>query len=215
MNDAIRKFLTAAERLEIEKRVKTAESGTSGEIVVMAVGASSHYPSATMAGGATIALLLSITGMYQLRSENMWLFLMLFALMFIAAHELVKRIPLLKRPFAARREMVEEVEEASIKAFYLRKVHETTHRAGIFIYISLFERSVRVLADRGIDAKAGPQAWKEIVDLITNGINAGRQSEAIIEAVDRCAALLRLHFPGSGPGLNELGDVMIIGTPDH
>jgi len=212
MNYDIRKFLTAAERLAIEQRVKSAESGTSGEIVVMAVASSSHYPAVALSGSGISALTLAIFGMLLLRSENMWLFLVLFALLFVVMHELLKRVHLLRRLFAGRHEMADAVGEAALRTFYARKVNETSQRAGILIYISLFEHSVRVMADTGIDSKTGPQVWKEIVDLVTDGIVRGRQADAILDAVDRCAVLLRRHFPGREPGINELGDAVLIGS---
>lgn len=211
MKDKIRKFLTAEERLAIERAVKEAEASTSGEIVVMAVGESSNYPSAILAASGAIALVLAIGGALLYGSENMWLFLVLFALFFIGANEAVKRFPLLKRPFVSRAEIAEEVEEAAIHSFYHRKVHETRDRTGILIYISLYEHSVRVLADSGIDAVVGKQVWQEVVDTITKGIRDGRQGEAIREAVGICGKLLNRHFPRKSDDRNELDDVMIIG----
>lgn len=211
MKDTVRKFLSAAERLAIEKKVREMESSTSGEIVVMAVGASSHYPSGALTGGGAIALSLSLLVTQLFHSESIWLFLSCFAPLFIAAHAAVFRIPLLKRLFLSRREMAEEVEEAAIASFYRRKVHETRDRTGILIYISLFEHTVRVLADSGIDAKVGRDAWGGIVAMITDGIRDGCQGEAILSAVERCGAMLSAHFPRTPDNRNELPDVMIVG----
>lgn len=211
MKDRMQKFLTAEERQTIEKAVREAEATTSGEIVVMAVAKSSNYPSAIMATSGAVSLVLAIAGTISLGSENMWLFLTLFALFFIASNEAVKRIPMLKRPFVSRAEIAEEVEEAAIHAFYHRKVHETRDRTGILIYISLFEHSVRVLADTGIDAKVGKQVWQSVVDTITKGICDGRQGEAIREAVEICGQLLSRHFPRKADDTNELSDAVIIG----
>lgn len=211
MKDKIQKFLTAEERLSIERTVKQAEASTSGEIVVMAVWASSNYPSAVMAASGSMALVFAVIGAMILNNENMWLFLALFALFFIVANEVVKRVPALKRPFMNRREVREEVDEAAIHAFYLRKVHETRDRTGILIYISLFEHTVRVLADTGIDARVGRDVWKGVVNTITNGIHEKRQGAAICSAVEQCGRLLASHFPRTPDDRNELEDVMIIG----
>ncbi len=211
MKEKIQKFLTAEERLLIEKAVREAEASTSGEIVVMAVGESSNYPSAIMAASGAISLVFAIGGALLCGSENMWLFLVFFALFFIGANEVVKRFSALKRPFVSRAEIAEEVEEAAIHSFYHRKVHETRDRTGILIYISLYEHSVRVLADSGIDAVVGKQLWQEVVDTITKGIRDGRQGEAIREAVGICGKLLNRHFPRKGDDRNELGDSVIIG----
>ena len=211
MKNKMQKFLTAADRLAIERAVKEAEATTSGEIVVMTVSASSHYPAAIMSASGTIALVLAIVGTLLLRNENMWMFLVLFAIFFIAAHEAVKRISALKRPFVNRKEIAEEVEEAAIRVFFYRKLHETRDRTGILIYISLFERTVKVLADTGIDAKVGKETWQGAVEMITKGIGDGRQGTAIVEAVGICGKLLSQHFPRRSDDRNELDDVVIIG----
>jgi putative membrane protein len=211
MKEKIQKFLTDAERRQIEQKVREAEASTSGEIVVMAVGESSNYPSAIMAASGVISLVLAVGGSVAYGSENMWLFLVLFALFFIGANEAVRRIPALKRPFVSRAEIAEEVEAAAIHSFYHRKVHETRDRTGILIYISLYEHSVRVLADTGIDAKVGKQVWKGVVDTVTKGIREGQPGEGICSAVEQCGKLLSQHFPRKSDDLNELGDSMIIG----
>ncbi|MBN1929904.1 MAG: hypothetical protein JW764_10230 [Chlorobiaceae bacterium] len=211
MKEKIQKFLTDEERRKIEQKVREAEASTSGEIVVMAVGESSNYPAAIMAASGAIALVLALAGAMVYGSESMWLFLVLFALLFIVANEAVKRFPVLKRPFVSREEIAEEVEEAATHSFYHRKVHETRDRTGILIYISLYEHSVRVLADTGIDAVAGRQPWQGVVDTITKGIREGRPGEGICTAVGQCGELLTRHFPRKADDTNELGDAVIIG----
>jgi len=217
MKEKIQKFLTDEERRQIEEKVREAEASTSGEIVVMAVGESSNYPSAIMAASGAISLVLAIGGTMTIGhkmgygSENMWFFLILFALFFMVSNEAVKRFPVLKRPFVSREEIAEEVEEAAIHSFYHRKVHETRDRTGILIYISLYEHSVRVLADTGIDAVVGKQAWQGVVETITKGIRDQRQGEAIASAVEQCGKLLSRHFPRKPDDTNELNDAVIIG----
>ena len=211
MKDIVQKFLTAGERLEIERHVRAAESLSAGQIVVMAVSSSSRYPDGVLAGSGTLAMLIALSATLATGSENMWLFLLLFAILFVVMHEVMKRALFLQRLFVNRREMSGEVEEAAFKAFFHRKVHETSQRTGILIYISLFERSVRVLADSGIDSKVGSSMWQEVVDMITAGIVEGRPAEAICRAVDRCAEILQHHFPSQTDDRNELADAMIIG----
>lgn len=217
MKEKIQKFLTDEKRHQIEQKVREAEASTSGEIVVMAVGESSNYPSAIMAASGAISLVLAIGGTMTIGSkmgygsENMWFFLILFALFFMVSNEAVKRFPVLKRPFVSHKEIAEEVEEAAIHAFFHRKVHETRDRTGILIYISRYEHSVRVLADTGIDAVVGKETWQGVVDTITKGILDKRQGEAIASAVEQCGKLLSRHFPRKSDDTNELGDEVIMG----
>ena len=75
--------------------------------------------------------------------------------------------------------------------------------------ISVFERRVWVLADRGINAKVAEGQWDEVVKMITDGIKQKRLADAICEAVEKIGALLRLHFPIKPDDTDELKNLII------
>ncbi len=211
MKDQAEKFLASAERLQIEARIADAEKRTSGEIVVMVVSSSYHYPLASMIGSTLLAVLFGIAVALLFGNESMWFFLEVFALSFIVLHEVIKRTPLLKRLFVTASDMKEEVEEAAITSFYQKDINQTVDHTGILIYISLFEHNVRVVADKGINAKVDRELWQEIVGVIIRGIKSKGQAAAIGAAVDRCAEILAAHFPLKPDDRNELGNEVIIG----
>ena len=97
MKDLAKRFLSNAERDRISDAVKEAEKMTSGEIVPMVVSSSYDYPMANIIGGISLSLPLSlilspiIGGLFWIGSRDMWLFLGLFAVLFIIFHEIVKR----------------------------------------------------------------------------------------------------------------------------
>ncbi len=223
MSNPAEKFLTAPERLQIEQRIAEAEKRTSGEIVVMVVPSSSHYPLASMLGSLLLAMLIAIAATFYVEiaarvyvekvfgMEIIWFFPALFSLLFMLLHEVVKRTPSLKRLFVTPSDMKEEVEEAAIQSFYYRDLNQTVDHTGILIYISLFERKVRVIADKGINDKVNKDVWQEIVTIIVGGIRAKAQARAIATAVDRCAEILSSHFPLKPGDRNELSNEVIIG----
>ncbi|MEI8102580.1 MAG: TPM domain-containing protein [Chlorobium sp.] len=211
MRDPAEKFLTPAERLQIETRIAEAEKRTSGEIVVQVVSSSYHYPLAAMLGSSLLAIILCIAGSLVADNESMWFFLAVFSISFILLHELFKRLHLLRHLFVTASDMKEEVEEAAIHSFYRRNINNTVDHTGIILYISLFERKVRVVADRGINEKVAQDVWLEIVSIIVNGIHAKAQSKAIADAVDRCGEILATHFPLKAGDRNELRNEVIIG----
>ncbi|TLU56240.1 MAG: hypothetical protein FDX02_01680 [Chlorobium sp.] len=211
MSDAAEKFLTPADRLQIEARIGEAEKRTSGEIVVKVVSSSYHYPLASMLGSSLLAILLGIVVALIANNESMWFFLAAFSMLFIVLHELFKRLHFLRRYFVTASDMKEEVEEGAIHSFYRRNINNTVDHTGILIYISLFERKVRVVADQGINAKVAQEVWQEIVAIIVSGIRAKTQVQAIGKAVDRCADILSTHFPLKADDRNELSNTVIIG----
>ena len=73
--------------------------------------------------------------------------------------------------------MNEEVERGAAEAFHRFRVRTTNEGTGVLIYVSLFEHRVRVIGDDAISRKLGQSDWKEIRDLITNGMRSGRPAE--------------------------------------
>jgi putative membrane protein len=218
MKNLATKFLTEEEKKEIESCVKEVEKNTSGEIVPMVVSASYHYPMSNMIGALIFSLLISIgvTLVFSIRKSwggatalDLWLFPAVFAVSFLLFHELVKRIPWLKRIFITKAEIDEEVEEAALTSFYRNGLNNTRDRTGILIFISVFERRTFVLADEGINAKVDTGVWQEIVDTVVQSIRQRRQAEGICQAVRRCGDLIRKAFPIKADDTDELDNLIV------
>jgi len=181
----------------------------------MVVSAGYHYPMADVIGGAAFAFPLAVVltwllgSWFWIGSQNMWLFLGLFAVLFLLFHTAVGHLPMLKRWFISEREMDEEVEEAAIKSFFGEGLHRTRDETGILIFISVFERKVFVLADRGIDAKVEKDRWQEIVHRVVGGIRRQQPAEAICEAVRQVGEILQVHFPAKPDDANELRNLIV------
>jgi len=211
-------FLSEEEKKEIESCVKEVEKNTSGEIVPMVVSASYHYPMSNMIGALIFSLLISIgvTLVFSIRKSwggatvlDLWLFPAVFAVSFLIFHELVKRIPWLKRIFITKTEIDEEVEEAAMTSFYRNGLNNTRDRTGVLIFISVFERRTFVLADEGINAKVDKGVWQEIVDSVVQSIRQRRQTEGICQAVRRCGDLIRKAFPIKADDTDELDNLIV------
>lgn len=215
MKDLARKFLTRQEHEQVDKAVQSAEAKTSGEIVCMIQSASYHYPMATVLGATAFAMpsaliLTPLLGEWLwLGTQNMWLFLSLFSLLFVASYMLVYNCTGLKRRFISQREIDEEVEEAAVNGFFRHGLYRTRDATGVLIFISVFEHKVWVLADHGINAKIQQDIWGDIVQTITGGIKKGRPAEAICEAVQKVGNILETHFPVLPDDKNELGNVIV------
>ncbi len=211
MKDLVEKFLSEEDKSAIEARVREAEKRTAGEIVVMVVSSSHHYPLANILGGMLFSVVAGVSAALITGLDNMWHFLGFFVLLFALSNEIIKRSFFLKRLFVSDSDMEEEVEEAAIGSFYKKEVHDTRDHTGILIYVSLFEHRVWVLGDKGINRKVETMVWQEITDMITAGIREKTQVFAICKAVDRCGDILEKAFPAGSDNSNELDDSVIVG----
>jgi len=218
MKKLAHRFLSKQELEQVEAAVAAAEKKTAGEIVCMVESTSYTYPMANVIGatviGLPLALLLTpfIGGLMWMGTQNMWLFLGVFGILFMAFHWIVDRTPGLKRRFVSNKEIEEEVEEAAITSFFRHGLYRTRDATGILIFISVFEHKVWVLADHGINAKVPEGQWQDIVKQITQGIRADKAAEALCRAVENVGEILQAHFPVKPDDTNELKNVIVDGS---
>lgn len=203
------KFLTDAEKENIRNAVKEVEKITSGEIVPMVVSASYSYPLSNFIGAFSIGMIIALITVLILKNDHLWLFLSVYMAGFIIIHELIKYILPLKKLFISDKEIKAEVEEAAVNAFYKNDLYKTRDKTGVLIYISVFERKVWVLADKGINSKVDAETWSEIVSIIVSGIKEKKQGEAIVKAIGRTGQILSKHFPCKKDDTNELTNLIV------
>jgi putative membrane protein len=218
MKNLAKSFLSEEEQARVVEAVKEAETVTSGEIVPMVVSSSYHYPLSNLIGalGGSLVLALAATLLVSYRRSwggpelfDLWIFPAVFAVAFVLCFLLVKSLPALKRLLITKAEIAEEVEEAALTSFYRQGLNNTRDKTGILIFISVFERQVRVLADQGINDRVESGVWQELVDTIIAGIKSRRQAEAVCAAVSRCGELLKEHFPIKPDDSDELSNLII------
>lgn len=209
MTTSTREFLDENERKRIVAAVRKAETSTSGEIVPLVAARSADYPAAVFNGALSLGLLVSIATAWALGREDMWSFLVLFCAAYALCFLLLRSCDALKRLFLPARVMDAEVARAAMTAFHAHGLHRTREMTGVLLYVSVFERRVHVLADKGINDKVAPEAWNDIVALVVRGIREGRQGEALAEAVTRCGELLSAHFPVRPDDIDELPNLIV------
>ncbi|WP_020677736.1 TPM domain-containing protein [Geopsychrobacter electrodiphilus] len=204
-----KEFFTPAEQARIEAAVREAESRTSGEIVPMLVDDSYDYPRSEILGAGLFALATATSLSWAFFGESLWHFLWLFALSYFPFKLLIRKLPNLKRRLIHPAEISEEVKERAIVAFLENGLHHTRDETGILILLSLFERRVYVLADRGINNAVAHDTWDGVVDTITRGMLQGDACSALCSAIETCGQLLQENFPVKTDDTDELPNLII------
>ena len=83
-------------------------------------------------------------------------------------------------------------------------------RTGILILVSMLERRVHILADKGINDHVPAGTWEGLVNGIIVGIRTGHATAAICTAIAACGVLLAQVSPAeSRDNPNELPDTLI------
>ena len=212
-------YFSEDEKEKIRRAVETAEAGTSGEIATMIVDHSNRYPEAEVLGGVLVAglaaLVISVAAHYVAILSHIpldmtiWSYIPLVFLLYFPARSLFIRFPRLKLPFIDTRRLMHAVRERAVRAFFEKRLYKTRDENGILIFISLLERKVWILDDRGIDRKIPHETWLALAREISAGIRGGRACEALCGVIEQCGKLLAEHFPKKPDDTNELPDELI------
>lgn len=207
---------TDAELDVLHRRVTEAESGTSGEIVVYVVGRSGAYEAVLWRGGAVglaaaVAVWTVLMATWPAWGVE-WLWSPLFdaallSLGAVAGTVLARRYGPFFRAVAGSKLLAGTVKKRAQRAFLEEGVMETVSRTGILLFVSVVERRIEVLADKGIASTVPEESWREVVDLILSGLRQGNLVDALSDGIAACGALLRASgIRASGGDRNELRD---------
>lgn len=208
-------FLTKDEQQRVTDAVQNAERSTSGEIVPMIVSNSHDYPMAAATCGVSlalpVALLLTHTvgGLFWIGSQNMWLFLGFFSLLYALLFHISIRSNRLKYFFLSDKQVKREVRDSALATFFSEQLYKTVDDNGILIYVSVLEKKVWILADSNINDKIDQNEWDTIIEELTASIKDGNQCDALCRAVRQVGRILQKHFPYKKGDNNELHNLII------
>jgi putative membrane protein len=220
-------FFSEDDRRRIREAVGKAEQSTSGEIVVVVASRSDVYPRAEDIVGLLVSILALALLWWPMRappSLGSWsspgavvsLNGLILALCVVAAGfgvgvVLASRLDGLRRLFIPPGQMDRAVEQAALRSFFQSGVRATAQRTGILIYVSLFERMVRVAGDQAITEKLSEADWFAVRDLVLDGLRRRCPADGLINAIEQCGRKLQAYFPIKPGDVNEVpNDLQLI-----
>ncbi len=204
-------FFTSSEQAEIAAAIKEVEQNTAGEIAVMVVDQSDSYPEGNILAGLILGGLLSITVTEIYFGDSLTWFMLFFTGFFFCIAWVVNYLPGLKRLFISRSRLTEMVREQAVQAFYEKELYRTRDATAVFFFISLFEHTLWILADKGINSKLSPHELQAYAGDMANGIRQGRAAEILCVEIAKLGQVLAEHFPARDDNVNELPNKVIVG----
>ena len=96
--------------------------------------------------------------------------------------------------------------ERAIDVFSQLRVWDTQHNTGLLIYLLLADRTVEIVADRGIHDKVGNQEWQKICKTMEAAFKQSNFEGGVIAGVHAVTQHLRAYFPAQNNDRNELPD---------
>ena len=200
------RFFTAEEKGRLKTATHEAESRTIGEIVVMVVDHSDHYIEAEVLGSVLLGSLLSLILTILFFDSSLWFYIPLSFIFFFPCWFLFIKVEVLKKTFIGVRRKDEAVRLRAERAFFERGLYRTRKNTGVLFFLSLLERKVWVLADKGIYKKMNQETLNRLANEVSRGIKEGRACDALSNAIREIGVHLAKHFPITSDNANELPD---------
>jgi len=104
------------------------------------------------------------------------------------------------------------VRERALMVFAKLRVWDTELNNGVLLYVELVDRSVEIVADRGIAGKVPHEQWQEIVAAMREEFRRGAFETGVVAGIAAIGARLAEHYP-LAPGTenpNELPDKPVL-----
>jgi putative membrane protein len=200
------RFFTEEEKERLKAVTREAESRTIGEIVVMVVDHSDHYIEAEVLGSVLLGSLLSLILTVLFFDSSLWFYIPVCFVFFFPCWLLFMKVDALKRLFIGIRRKEEAVRLRAERAFFERGLYRTKKNTGVLFFLSLLERKIWVLADKGIYEKVNQETLNRFAKEVSRAIKQGRACDALCQAIQEIGVYLAKHFPITPEDTNELPD---------
>jgi len=101
--------------------------------------------------------------------------------------------------------------QQAIKVFERLGMHRTAERNGVLVYISVTDRKLAVIGDKGIHERVGEAYWQGLVAAVRERLRQQQSRDGLIHAIAELGRELSRHFPRRPDDKNERSDNVSLG----
>lgn len=189
----------------LAQAVRDIESNTNAELVIVVRGRSGTYRHADYLCGAIVALVGLVFVLFSPFEFHTYWVPIDVALLFAAGAFVCSRTNTLRRALTAKNFRAKAARTGAAATFYEAGIANTSAENGLLIYLSLLERRLEVIADRGILKAVPALKWNNAVFELKR-IGRNPDPDNLVKAMRHLGELLAEHMPATGENPNELPD---------
>lgn len=198
------KFDEAAQ-LALTNCVKNIESATDAELVLVVRARSGSYLHADFLFGGAFAFIGLLFLLFSpFHFHELWVAIDV-VLLFVLGSFISSRVNSIRRLLTTKKFRNDAARTGAAAMFYEAGIANTAAEMGVLIYLSILERRLELIADRGILKAVDALEWNQLMFELHE---AGREAQpsSLTEALGHLGAALAKHLPPTGENPNELPD---------
>jgi len=185
--------------------VQEIERNTDAELVIVVRARSANYAHADYLFGFFLALIILVFLIFSPFSFPEFLVPIDIAVAFVVGSIISWRSNAIRRLFSKEKFRNQSVRTAAAAMFYEAGIANTNAEMGVLIYLSLMERRLELIADRGVLKKVPAQDWNQ---QLFEMHKVGKEPDPVgfQKAIEQFGGILATHVPATGENPNELPD---------
>jgi putative membrane protein len=182
------------------------EKTTDAEVVIAVRARSGNYRHADYLSGAILALAGLLFLVFSPFDFHPYWFVADVIILFGLGAYVSSRSNSIRRLLTRRSFRREAARRGAAAMFYEAGIANTNAEMGVLVYISLLERRLELIADRGVLKGVPALEWNQILFELHQ---AGRRPDpqTLLQALRKFGALLAKYLPATGENPNELPDM--------
>src|SRR5437588_2084747 len=189
----------------IAAAVRDIEKATDAEVVIVVRGRSGSYRHADYLFGALFGFIGLLFVLFSPFDFHTYWVPFDVALLFVVGAFVSSRSDVIRRLLTTNNFRTKAARAGAAAMFYEAGIANTHAENGLLIYLSLLERKMEVIADRGILKAVPPLKWNHSVFELKE-VAQKCEPEDLINALRNLGAVLAEHLPATGENPNELTD---------
>ena len=186
-------LLTEKQKDSLEDRIRTIESRTDAEIVMVLAKRSDNYGYAPTLLAACTSMLIPLASLFW----PFWLSLsevVFIQFMAFFGLTILLRIPALIRLVVPRRTKFLRASNIAMRQFLTQQVHTTKDNLGLLIFVSELEHYIEITPDHGLK-RIENTVWEMAITNAIPLLQRGRVEESFKSIIDLIGSELVEHFP--------------------
>lgn len=186
--------------------VKEIEKDTDAELVIVVRARSGNYRHADYLFGALIAFVgLLLLLFLPIDFHHYWVPIDV-AILFVIGAYLSSHSSAIRRLLTTQKFRAEAVRRGAAAMFYEAGIANTNAEMGVLVYLSLLERRLELIADRGVLKAVPPLEWNHNLFELKR-VGNSPNLEAFLKGLRDFGSLLANQLPATGENPNELPDM--------
>ena len=199
-------FTDKAAKAQVAEAIREIERATSAEVVVAVRPLSGGYRHTDYLVGFLCSFAALLVFLFDSHEFSIDFMPLDSVLAFVIGAFFSASVPPLRRLLTSRRLQRENVHTAARAAFVELGVSKTSGRSGILVYVSMFERTVEVVSDVGIDTAVLGPPFARAIAALDDALHRGPSFPRFTEALRALGPILSKTLPRLADDINELPD---------